>query len=300
MLDSVPDEWGPKFEHDGSAITYTHTGPNSIRLTAGSHMALVMFTVQPGREIALGSDRRSVGTAPVGALEIVPASAELYARWTVEKQNLLVAADPDRLKRLAGMEFDNETFELRPQKFGFVDDKARLLAQMIRQEMLDPLLHGQQSIEALNTLFLIHLLRNYSSLRSRQTPSPSGGLPPATWRRVNDFVQANLAGHLSLEQLALVAQLSPSHFARAFRQTTGQSPYQYVISARLQYARRMIVTTDVPVGHIAKAAGFSSNSHMTALMRRIWGTTPIAYRRNYARNDATDPSAATDEETDSR
>ncbi|WP_447410686.1 helix-turn-helix transcriptional regulator, partial [Clostridium perfringens] len=81
------------------------------------------------------------------------------------------------------------------------------------------------------------------------------------------------------ERLASITQLSPSHFLRAFKQTTGQTPYQYVIAARLAYARNLIINTDTTLGLIAKAAGFSSNSHMSATMQRIWNTTPSEIRK---------------------
>jgi AraC family transcriptional regulator len=66
LLRSIPDEWGPKFEACSGAVTRTLTGPNSIKFNAPSHMALVMLTPQPGREVSLNSDRRSQFLAPQG------------------------------------------------------------------------------------------------------------------------------------------------------------------------------------------------------------------------------------------
>ena len=60
MLNSVPQEWGPKIEHEGIAVARTHTGPNAIEFTAPANMALVMFTPQPRREVGLNSDRGRV------------------------------------------------------------------------------------------------------------------------------------------------------------------------------------------------------------------------------------------------
>lgn len=279
MLSGIPDEWGPKFQRDGGAVTRTHTGPNSIHFTAPAHLALIMFTAQPRRQIALNSDQKTIGVAPVGSLEIVPEQSELFASWAVEKQNLLVAVDPARLERLAGMEFDRDTFELHPPKLGVVDEEAHTLARWMRQEVENADLGNAESLDALVTLFATYLLRNHSSLKCRQSRLFNGGLPPGVWRRVNDFIQGHLSEHLSLEELASVAHLSPSHFARAFKQTTGQSPHQYVISSRLAHARSLIVSSNTPLNQIAKSAGFSSNSHMTAMMRRAWRTTPTEFRR---------------------
>ena len=279
ILRAIPDEWGPKFERDGGAVTRTHTGPNSIHFTTPAHIALVMFNAQPRRQIALNSDRKTVGVAPVGSLEIVPAQSELFARWMVEKQSLLVAVDSSRLERLAGLEFEKDTFELHPPKLGFVDDEAHILARRMRQEVENAELGSEECLDALITVFATYLLRNYSSLKSRAPHYFNGGLPMGAWRRVNDFIQNHLSEPLTLERLATIAHLSPGHFARAFKQTTGQSPHQYVISSRLAQARSLIVSTDAPLSHIAKSTGFSSNSHMTAMMKRAWRTTPTAFRR---------------------
>lgn len=279
MLSGVPDEWGPKFQLDGGAVTRTHTGPNSIHFTASTHMALVLLTAQPQRQVALNSDRKTEGLAPAGALEIIPVQSELFARWVVEKQNLLVAVDSGHLEQLAGMEFDRDSFELRPPKLGVVDAQAHMLARWMRREMEAKELGCEESLDAQVTLFSIHLLRNYSSLKGRSTSIFNGGLSSNAWRRVNDFIQAHLTESLSLKKLATVAGLSPSHFARAFKHTTGQSPHQYVIAARLAYARHLIVETEAPLSEVARIAGFSSNSHMTSMMKQVWGTLPKQYRQ---------------------
>lgn len=278
MLDSIPEEWGPKFQYGGAAVTRTHTGPNTIQFTAPAHMILVMLTPQPSREIALDSDRRIVGMAPEGSFEIIPNQSELFAGWNTEKRSLLIAVGSERLSTLAGMEFENETFELRPTKLGHIDRKAYQLARYMRHEIDNQDLAWSENLEALITSFSIHLLRNYSSLRSRSIHRFSGGLAPLAWRRVDDFIQTHLQERLTVETVASVAGLSPSHFARAFKQTTGQSPHHYVIECRLTLARSLIMKTDASMEQIALTAGFSSNSHMTALMRRAWNMTPTTLR----------------------
>ncbi|HEV2512628.1 AraC family transcriptional regulator [Bosea sp. (in: a-proteobacteria)] len=240
---------------------------------------LVFFTTEPRWHFALNSDRRTIGIAPAGALEIVPAQNEVFARWTQDKQSMRMDIAPERLRRLAGQEYDRETFELQLPKRGLVDDRARTLVKLLRHEVENTNIATQEAIDALVTVFSTHLLRNYSSLKERQARVFVGGLPSLSWRRVRDFVHDNLMGQLSIEQLASITQLSPSHFMRAFKQTTGQSPHQYVISCRLAYARNLIVNTDAPLSQIAKTVGFSSNSHMTAMMQSNWSTSPSALRK---------------------
>lgn len=285
LLDAIPNEWGPKHEYDSAALTRTHTGPNTINYIAPAHLALVLLTAQPERQVALNGSRRQVGLAPVGALEIVPQGSEIFARWEVEKQSLLVAFEGDRLQRLAGAEFGNDSFELHPLPLGTMDREALDLAKRMRHELERPGLAHPDYLDALTTLFGIHLLRNYSTLQTRTSRQFNGGLSPAAWRRVNDFIQANLSGKLSLERMAEVAQLSPSHFSRAFHKTAGQSPHQFVIASRLAQAKTLITGTSDPLDAIARASGFSSHSHMTTLMNRSWHVTPAELRREHGRAD---------------
>lgn len=279
LLSSVPDEWGLKFETSSGAVTRTLTGPNSIKFTAPSHMALVMLTPQPGREVSLNSDRRSRFLAPVGTVEIIPSNAEVFARWKSAKENLLLALAPEQLSMLAGLEFERGDFEFRPPAAGHVDEKALLLAKLIREEFQngEPLNHLY--MDSLMTVFSTYLLRNYSSLQDRPASPSRGGLPPRAWRDVQDYIRANIGEPLSVERLAMVAGLSPSHFLRAFRQTVGQAPHQYVLATRLELAEQLVMSTDMPLARIASLAGFASHSHMTASMRRHKFTTPSELRR---------------------
>lgn len=278
MLDYVPDAWGPKFKMNGGAVAYTQTGPNSIRFQAPDNIALVMFAKQPQRRVSLNSDRIRTADIGVGTLEIVPFQSDLFASWPVEKQNLLIALDPARLRRLAGIEFDHDTPELYPPGMGFVDGTALTIASQICQEMTRPDCASAELLDALITVFTVHLLRTHSSLSAARQIVTKGGLPPMVWKRVDEFIHEGLSGQLTLEQLAQIAGLSPSHFIRAFRQTTGQTPYRYIISCRLIRAQEMIRENRATIGEIARSVGFSSNSHMTAMMKRNWNTTPTQLR----------------------
>ena len=249
------------------------------QVKAPSHMALVMLTPQPGREVSLNSDRRSRFLAPVGTVEIIPSNAEVFARWKSAKENLLLALAPEQLSRLAGLEFETEDFEFQSPAPGHVDEKALLLANLVREEFQsgEPLNHLY--LDCLMTVFSTYLLRNYSSLQGRPVPQSRGGLPHKAWRDVQDYIRANIGEQLSVERLALIAGVSPSHFLRAFRQTVGQAPHQYVLATRLELAEQLAMTTDMPLARVAKLTGFASHSHMTASMRRHKFTTPSELRR---------------------
>lgn len=96
------------------------------------------------------------------------------------------------------------------------------------------------------------------------------------------LVESLEAGHTQRTSLAEVAGhlgLGVSRFAKAFRAAVGVPPYQFLVQRRLAEARRLVVTTALPLAEIALLAGFSSQSHLTAQFRRFLGCTPGALRR---------------------
>jgi len=277
MLNGRLKAWGPQVFLEGAAVSWTRTGPNEIYYTQNAHSLLIHLNPDSGWQLAVNSARKRHGLVLAGAIDIIPSNNQLSANWNGTMQGLRVDIDPTRLRHLAGMELDYESFELQPPEFGFIDKRVHALALWIQQELRNGQAFSAEAVDAFVTLSAIHLLRSYSSLAGK--PTASGGLPPSTLRRVKDFIWENSATSCAIEQLSSLAGLSPSHFLRAFKQSTGQAPHQFVMATRLAQARRLILADDMPLSLIATQTGFSSHSHMTAQMKRAWGTTPSQIRR---------------------
>jgi AraC-like DNA-binding protein len=109
-------------------------------------------------------------------------------------------------------------------------------------------------------------------------PRPTGCLPPRTLVRLKEHIDANLDSSLQMTELAQLAGLSISHFARCFRKSVGIPPHTYVKQRRVARAREMLSATDLPVAEIALVLGFSDQSHFTRRFREVTGIPPGAYR----------------------
>lgn len=88
---------------------------------------------------------------------------------------------------------------------------------------------------------------------------------------------------LSIEQLADRAGMSPRTFARRFRAAHGTTPYRWLLLQRLLLARRLLEMTDHPIERIAEHAGFGTAAALRVHFRRSVTTSPLAYRRLFAR-----------------
>jgi transcriptional regulator GlxA family with amidase domain len=109
-------------------------------------------------------------------------------------------------------------------------------------------------------------------------PRVRGGLPPRAVRRVREYIEANLEENISIQELAGIAGLSMYHFARAFKQSEGVTPHDYLVKCRVHRAKELLSDTDLPMSEIALAAGFSDQSHCARRFREHVGVTPSAYR----------------------
>jgi AraC-like DNA-binding protein len=108
-------------------------------------------------------------------------------------------------------------------------------------------------------------------------PRIRGGLSPKTLRRVQDHIAANLRQKITNDALAQVAKLSPSHFARAFKDSQGVAPHRYILECRVKRTQELLAT-DLPLSEIAIEVGFSDQSHLTRWFRELVGVTPGNYR----------------------
>jgi AraC-like DNA-binding protein len=104
-------------------------------------------------------------------------------------------------------------------------------------------------------------------------PSHSGRV-----RDVLDRIEQSCREPLSLPELAAAAGLSPFHFLRVFRRSTGTTPHQYLIGARLRLAVRMLLDTNRAVTDVAYETGFRDLSNFVRTFHRVVGCSPRAYR----------------------
>ena len=136
---------------------------------------------------------------------------------------------------------------------------------------------GRLYADSLIQTLTLHLLKNYTSANSVQE-TLHGGLSGYKLRRVKEFIDANLEEDLSLAEIAEVADLSQFHFARSFRKTTGQTPQQYLMEQRIERAKQLLSTDDLPLVEVSLRTGFKNQSHFTTLFRKFTNLTPKLWR----------------------
>jgi AraC family transcriptional regulator len=107
-----------------------------------------------------------------------------------------------------------------------------------------------------------------------------GGLAGWQKKRVSDYIHENLSTQISLTALADLAQLSPYHFSRAFKQSFGLPPLRYHARGRIERAKSLLADAGQSITEIALKAGFGDASSFTRVFHKFTGRTPSEYRRS--------------------
>jgi AraC family transcriptional regulator len=268
-------------EWEGVKIGHYRVEPGS--LTDRVHKTAMVFVPLSG---SITIEDKGEGAPPirrrtVGDVSITPAGKKYGAHWEEELEHLSVFMAEDFLDR-ATIDFEaNRNAKLviacNPQ-----DALVRSIAIALVGELGSEMPNGRIYAESLVNTLAVHLLRHYST-DSVVPDLRFGGLQTHKLRRVADFMYANLDRNLTLAEIAQEADLSLYHFARAFKQTTGLTPIQFLTQRRIERAKQLLADSEMPLAEIALNVGFKNQSHFTTLFRKFTEMTPKAWRNFYAR-----------------
>lgn len=118
-----------------------------------------------------------------------------------------------------------------------------------------------------------------SALVGRGGETIKGALTPRQLDAAHAFIEAHLHEDVGLNEIAGAAGLTSFHFARAFKRSTGKTPYRHLLERRVARAQLLLAATNQPLAEIARACGFGHASHFSRGFAAIAGQTPSAFRR---------------------
>jgi AraC family transcriptional regulator len=163
------------------------------------------------------------------------------------------------------------------ERHGLQDQTMRHLMEILRDEKRQGFQSGAFFLDSIAVALASHLIRRYSANAPVMTSSV-GGMAPSALRRCIALMDARLEGDLRLDELASEAGLSTSHFIRSFRESTGKTPYQFLLDRRVQRAQNLMRNPRTSLTEVARSTGFANQHHMARIFRSVTGITPSAYR----------------------
>lgn len=159
-----------------------------------------------------------------------------------------------------------------------------LMAHVLEAVWQELVQEDQQSRLFVDTIIATLVVRLAQLANDRSRPDRRrGGLAPQQSARVLDYMQTHFTKRITLGELAAVAQLSPYHFARAFRATHGMPPHQYLTRLRVENARTLLAQPHISVTEVALACGYTPQQLVRHFRRHV-GTTPTDFRRATVEN----------------
>ena len=202
-----------------------------------------------------------------------PFSGRLKAERGVFANLLFLALSPVFISRVAEeMELEADRIELTGRR-GITDPSLRHIALALRAGVQSGDALDRMYGETLSTALAVHLLREYGTA-VLEPKRPYGGLPRKKLARAVEYIQDQLHADLTVSGIAQVADMSADHFTKLFKESTGQSPYQYVVEARVRKAKELLTTGKFTISEAAHRVGFVDQSHLTRHFKRIFGLPP--------------------------
>ncbi len=238
----------------------------------------IIVFLQPGYggQRAVNSDKVEEFTMVPNDLYWLPTGTDFYSLSTNAKPLLFMNFD-----RKIRQNFINQASSGAP-----LDEAVTPISNLTQHALFSTLLRdfvesdglgGRLRAEALLNVILYEIRSHHSG---NQPQKSTQTLSHTDLEDVKAFIEENLDADVSLEVLATLADTSVYSFCRVFKNTTGQSPHQYVNKRRVARASELLATTQTGIAEIAYEVGFSSQSHLTSVFRSAMGTTPAKYRKS--------------------
>lgn len=97
--------------------------------------------------------------------------------------------------------------------------------------------------------------------------------------RTIEYLRDNYQSHYSLQDVAHIANLSPYHFLRLFKNQTGKTPYAYLLNIKIEKAKELLKSKKYTVTEVCFLCGFNNTSHFATLFKKMVGLSPSDYRK---------------------
>jgi AraC family transcriptional regulator len=262
------------------ALRYRTTPAGGEFSRPAVHFHTIVLHLRPPKKFNLQVEGLKLDRPlPKGSIYVVPAGSPLRLRWQGSPDVVVTYLEPSIVARVAthSFEFDSKRMVVPPfHSPNALGLRSAILA--VYAELKAGGGGGQLLAESLATILSVHLIRHIMG-PPRLPILADGVLPREKLRAVIEYIMENLEGSPTLRQMAAVAYLSPYHFARQFKATTGLAPHQYVIARRVERAQYLLQKDDkLKLAEVALRAGFSDQSKFCFHFKRIVGVTPRQFR----------------------
>jgi AraC family transcriptional regulator len=213
-----------------------------------------------------------------GDVSLLTRAAESHWVWPEDIEVVHVYLTHDELTATCRQMYEREVAEVELlDEVKANDPLIHRTAMLIAAEARHDDAGSRLLVDSLSCQLAVYILRRHAHIVFRE-PADTAGLTFGQERIVRDYVREHLRRNIALNDLAAAVGLSRFHFARRFKQSTGQTPHAFVMAERLARSQTLLRRTSVPLPDVAAQCGFSDQSHMNRVFAKHLGITPGQYR----------------------
>ena len=238
----------------------------SLACIASGHAEATMLC--NGKPFQLKTDPGSIG--------LFAPHTEIERCWwhSLNAERVVIELDMSELN--PAMKLDAEILDVPLDlDLQFYDPSLLQTMLAIAREVQHGCPNGPLYAQSLCLGLALYLRRRFSSRPLTRT-FDRGRLTSPQLRAIDEYIKESIGTDMNVDALAGLIGLSKPHFMKLFRMTTGTSPYQYVLRARVE-AAAVLVKQGHPLASVARKAGFSSQSHFSAVFAKYMGMPPKRY-----------------------
>jgi len=243
---------------------------------ATHHTLVIRLRTQSGLERWLGECHKTENSIP-GDVVVIPSHVIHRAATTQESEFIALTLDSKSVSNIAHESVNPDLVEIIPH-FSKSDPLIYQIGLALKTALQLDGIGSRLYAESLGTALSAHLLQHYSAPK-HTIQEYRGGLPKHKQQLVIEFIIDHLSENLLLEAMAQEIGMSQYHFARLFKQSTGLSPYQYVIHCRIERAKMLLLQSKLKISEVASQVGFADQSQLTRHFKRLLGVTPKEIRK---------------------
>lgn len=257
------------------------------------HFTQIRDTIYPGHLRALNNVSRKPGLYFTGETVPEPGATGLYenvARWTrlmekgqfdILEDNIFTFLDYNISLDHMNLETLSE-FHQELSKLFFVysyNHKIDIMGLFSEEYSYNDYMGSFKSVDSLKKG--VHYIAEAIARTSSEEK------PKDIIQRATDYILSNLSMDLTVKDVAEHVSFSPEYFSKLFKKETGENVKNYILRVKVDAAKDMLKTPNIPISIIASELGYSNFSHFTQMFRKHESITPSEYRKKFLKGEET-------------